>query len=120
MGGKPGSEHEPVAFHLGARFLSDPLGAKIQFVYDGGCLQSAGLASGDIIIAINRLQATKENIQGLLEPYAVGDQVTFAVFRGDVLMEFAVSLTAAVADTYYLEITERECSRRNNWLHKPN
>lgn len=119
MGGTPGEDHEPAAFRLGARFLPDPRGAIIQFIYEDGCLQNAGLAVGDIVIAVNNLQATKENLSNLLAPYSVGDAVVFTAFRRDELMEFEVALTEAISDTYYLEITERASDKRNIWLHNP-
>ena len=117
-GGKPGKEYEPAPFRLGASFVPDPLGAKVQLIYDDGCLQDAGIAAGDIVIAINNLQATKENLPQLLAPYSADDTVKFHAFRRDELMEFEVTLTEAIQDTYYLEITEKESSKRHIWLHK--
>ena len=118
MGGKRGNEREAPAFNLGARFIADPIGPRIQFIYDGGSLQAAGLAAGDVIIAIDNIQVSKEKINMVLEPYSINDSIKFTVFRGDLLMEFNVMLDEAKEDTYYLEITERESENRNNWLHK--
>jgi len=118
LGGKIGDKDQPQAFNLGAKFAADPLGAKIQIIYEGGCLQNAGLASGDIIIAVNKLQATKTNLNDILSPYSAGDTVIFTTFRRDELMEFPVSLAEAKDDTYYLDVTEKESTKRNIWLHK--
>jgi len=118
LGGKVGDKKAIQEFLLGAKFMDNPLGAKIQIVYESGCLQDAGLASGDIIIAINKLQTTKANINEVLSPYSPDDTVAFTVFRRDELMEFPVTLTQAKHDTYYLEVTEKESEKRNVWLHK--
>ena len=118
LGGKIGDKDEPQAFNLGAKFVADPLGAKIQIIYEGGCLQNAGLATGDIIIAVNKLQATKTNLNDILTPHSAGDTVIFTTFRRDELMEFPVSLAEAKDDTYYLDVTEKESTKRNIWLHK--
>jgi len=117
-GGKVGKKHEPPAFQLGAKFVANPLGATIQVIHDDGCLQNAGLATGDIVIAINNLQTNKNNLLTHLSPYSAGDTVTFTVFRRDELMEFKVTLTDAEHDTYYLEVSEKESNKRNVWLHK--
>ena len=119
-GGKPADDIKSNAFRLGAKFIPDPLGQKILVIYDGGCLQSAGLATGDIIIAVENLQVTNANLTQLLSPYSVGDTVKFTVFRRDELMEFQVNLTEPERDTYYLEVTEKQSSKRNFWLHRHN
>ena len=117
-GGKPGKKHALPAFQLGAKFESNPLGTKIQIIYDDGCLQSAGLATGDIVIAINNLHVGKNNLANLLAPCSVSDKVTFTAFRRDELMHFQVTLTEAKHNTSYLEITEKKSTKRNAWLHK--
>lgn len=110
----------PVRFNLGARFLADPLGAKLQVLFEGGDLQNAGLAANDIVIAINGLKAGKDNLLTVLAPCQVGDCVTFHAFRRDELMQFEVNLTAATADTWYLEALGSEESNPllSGWLHQ--
>jgi predicted metalloprotease with PDZ domain len=119
-GGKPARDEEPIGFRLGAKFVSDPLGVKIQLIYDDGCLQDAGLAVGDVLIAIDGLQVKTENLTSLLAAYSAGDSARFTAFRRDELMEFQVILSSAVEDTFYLVITEKECDKRNSWLHLKN
>lgn len=116
---KPNNNNIAPAFDLGARFIADVGGAKVQFVYDGGCLQMAGIAANDVIVAVNALKANKDNISSLLQANQTGDRVPFHVFRRDELMTFEVELSKAKLDTYYLEMdTDTQIStRRQLWLH---
>lgn len=106
------------AFNLGARFIADPMGAKVQFILDDGDLQTAGLAANDVIIAVNGLKTGKDNLASLLTPNEVGDRVSLHVFRRDELMQFDVKLTDAIADCWYLEDSKSEpdLKSRNQWL----
>ena len=104
---------------LGARIGEHKLGAKIQIIYDDGPLQNAGAAAGDVIIAIDGLHATKNNLTTLLAPYQVGDQLPVHVFRRDELMEFSITLLEQKKDTYYLQ-TAGETTQQSayqSWLH---
>lgn len=104
MGGTPAKNNvTPLAFKLGARFLADPLGAKIQLLHEDCDLQQAGLAANDIIIAIEGVKVGKDNLLSVLAPCQAGDVVTVHAFRRDELMQFEVTLTSATADTWYLE-----------------
>ena len=118
-GGKPASDNGATGFFLGARFANHNLGAKVLVVYDDGDIQMAGLASGDVIIAINKLKVTNQNILPSLAPYSAGDTVTLHVFRRDELYETELTLTAARNDTCYLEIDTEDTAKsdsRDEWL----
>ena len=106
------------AYNLGAKFIPDDSGARVQYIYAGGCLQTAGIAVGDVIVAVNGLKANKDNIPALLQANQPGDKVTWHVFRRDELMSFQVELIAASKDTYYLErAADRQFDRqRQAWL----
>ena len=114
---KPNNSTAP-AFDLGARFIPDNSGAKIQFVYEDGCLMDAGIAANDVIVAVNELKANKDNIMLLLQANKPGDKVPFHVFRRDELMCVEVTLRKARLDTYYLEVDSDELStpQRKVWL----
>lgn len=121
-GGTPTNSNNTVtapAFDLGARFIADASGAKLQFVYEGGCLQQAGIAANDVIVAVNALKANKDNISSLVQANQVGDRVPFHVFRRDELMVFEVELSRAKLDTYYLEMDPdtQLSAKRQLWLH---
>lgn len=119
MGGTPpkANANGPV-FNLGAKFIADPSGVKAQLILDGGDLQRAGVAANDVIIAVNGLKATKDNIATLLAPFSAGDTVELHVFRRDELMIMAMTLTHGRDDTWYLETLPDQVSarRREQWL----
>ncbi len=119
-GGTPGKENGEVPLALGVRYGSDPLGAKLLNVFDGGAAQEAGLSAGDIVVAIDGLRATQENIEKLLAWHRSQENVKVHAFRRDELMAFTVPLRRAPVDTCYLQqdekATETQRSIRTGWL----
>ena len=117
-GGKA-KDDDKAAFNLGVKLQSNPAGAKVQVVYEGGAIQQAGIASGDIIIAVNKLKASKETLLSLLATYSHGgDDVVFDVFRRDELMVFTINLQEPVGNTYFLTALDDEDKKqpRSEWL----
>jgi len=120
-GGKAGKESKREPLALGVRYGNDPLGAKLLNVFDGGAAQKAGLAAGDIVVAVDDLRATQENIEKLLN-YQRGKQtMELHAFRRDELMHFSVPLQTAPLDTCYLlqsETSDADTTKlRDDWLH---
>ena len=107
-----------ILFNLGAKLLPDPQGVKLALLYEDGDLQRAGLAAGDIIIAIDGLKTSKDNLIQLLSLYSAGDSVEAHAFRRDELMVFNITLHEAKPDTWYLEILDDTDSKfkRDAWL----
>lgn len=119
-GGKAGKENSETPLALGVRYGSDPLGAKLLNVFDGGAAQEAGLSAGDIVVAVDGLRATQENIEKLLGYNRSKENVKVHAFRRDELMEFIVPIRQAPLDTCYLiqdeTANETQLSLRNGWL----
>ncbi|MBI3146368.1 MAG: M61 family metallopeptidase [Pseudogulbenkiania sp.] len=82
---------------LGVRTASDPLGVRLTHVLDGGAAQLAGLAGGDVVVAVDRLKVS--DLDKALSRFPAGETVKLHVFRRDELMTFNVELQAAPADT---------------------
>jgi len=120
QGGKPGGRKGPPRTVLGVRSGDDALGAKLLNVFDGGAAQQAGLAAGDVVIAINGLRVSNGSLDKVIASYAAGDSVQLHAFRRDELMTFSAALQAAPADTCYLADIEApdtaQQQRRNAWL----
>ena len=118
VGGKAPDNKQAKTFNLGAKFMADPCGVSVQIVYEDGAIQQAGIASGDTIIAINKLKASNDNIAALLGHYSPGDNVVFDVFRRDELMSFTVTLQQPVNNTFYLTKLDNEdlTQKRRQWL----
>lgn len=118
MGGKEGDKKDYSPFTLGGRFATDSAGARIITTYDNGALQRAGLAAGDILIAINGLKVSKENLRTLLAPYRTGETLQLHAFRRDELMEFTLSLEPSISDTCFLKWQDTAADKRQSWLHQ--
>ena len=73
-----------------------------------------------MIIAINGLKASKDNLATLLAPYNSGEIIEVHGFRRDELMRFTVTLTPAIEDTWYLETDGDEVTarKRGEWLQQ--
>jgi predicted metalloprotease with PDZ domain len=119
-GGKAGKENGEPPLALGVRYGSDPLGAKLLNVFDGGAAQEAGLSAGDVVVAVDGLRATQENIEKLLAWHRDKESVRLHAFRRDELMEFAVPIKQAPCDTCYLVLKEdadgTQIAIRQGWL----
>ncbi len=122
-GGKPGKERvapdTPSVRWLGAK-LAAGAEAKLQHVYSGGPAERAGLAGGDIVVAIDGLRASPEAIRRLLERRQAGETVTVHAFRRDELVTTALTLAEAPRDTCWLALTANIAddvrARRDAWL----
>jgi predicted metalloprotease with PDZ domain len=119
-GGNAGKESKQTPLALGVRYGTDPLGAKLLNVFDDGAAQQAGLSAGDVVIAVDGIRATQENIEKLLANHREKQHVAVHAFRRDELMSFSVPIQEAPEDTVYLELAEqtgKEALRlRNAWL----
>ncbi len=106
---------------LGGRIAVDPVGAKLLQVLDNGPAAHAGLAAGDIIVALDGIRTSKETLEKTINTYQVEDEVTVHAFRHDELCKFMLVLTAAPLDTCYLEINDSADSKqqaaRQSWLN---
>lgn len=104
---------------LGAQMTrNNPLVAAV--VLADGPGEQAGLAPGDQLVALDGLRITAANLAGRLADYQPGDQARLAVFRGDELIEFALTLQAPPLDTVSLQPIEdaddQVLFRRAAWL----
>ncbi len=118
-GGTVGDEAAPLRASAGVRAVTDPLGARVSHVFAGQAAQRAGVAAGDIIIAVDGLRVTADTLEAQVADHAPGAEVTVHLFRNDELMVFSVVLQAAPEDTVYLVVDEDDGAgrgRRRAWL----
>ena len=105
---------------IGVRTTTENNHIKLANVLSGGAAEISGLAAGDVVVAIDRLQVTAANFRKCLDHYAVGQTVVFHVFRRDELMEFEVTLMAPPHDTCELillkDVDNTTARRREAWL----
>jgi predicted metalloprotease with PDZ domain len=94
--------------------------AKLQHVCTGSAAERAGLAAGDVLIAIDGLRATGSSLQGMLEHRRVGETLQVHAFRRDELFATTLTLEAAPLDTCWLTLDGDAAApvlaRRSAWL----
>ena len=89
-------------------------GLQLQRVSETGSAQLAGLAAGDVIIAVNGLKLNLAQLEQQLALANVGDSWHIHAFRRDELYEFTVDLQAAANTTIALQITDSRQAQK--WL----
>jgi len=119
-GGKAGKVSKAPATWLGAELVARGDRDVFKTVHADSPAEIAGLAAGDVAIALDNLQLTARNIDSRMQEYHAGDRVTLTVFRRDELIRLSVTLMAPPADTCYLT-EEEDCSsaaeqRKRAWL----
>jgi predicted metalloprotease with PDZ domain len=91
----------------------------IAYVFNGTSAEAAGLAAGDVLVAIDGLRLTAGNAAARIEALRPERAVRVHYFRGDELFEALVTPAAAVADTWTLTLVDgaaEELARRKAWL----
>lgn len=115
---------EPLAERpeLGARLQPNGSEARLAVVLDGRPAQEAGLAPGDLIVAVDGLRATAANLDALIARASAAGAVPVPVhaFRRDELMRFDLVPRPAPADTCELRLDpqapEPALAARRAWL----
>ncbi|WKE67152.1 peptidase M61 [Gallaecimonas kandeliae] len=112
QGGQPGKAR-PSRLVLGAKTLDADGGIKLQNVIHGGSADQAGLAAGDVIVAIDGLRARQGQLAKQLA--AIGERaVEVHAFRRDELMTFELIPSPAPLDTAVLALAEPD--KLKGWL----
>jgi len=115
-GGKAASGPLPNCW-LGVKLAAD---LKLQHVFNGGPAERAGLAAGDVLVALDGVRASTEALNTLATDRAAGEHVTIYAFRRDELFTADLVLDAAPLDTCYLslraEASPEAAGLRNAWL----
>ena len=124
VGGNRGNASKVPATWLGAS-LSPASGRDVfAAVHANGPAEKAGLAAGDIAVALDNHKMTAANLSDRLREYHDGDDATLTVFRRDELMRIHIKLSTPPADTCYLildeECTDEQLQRRRAWLETDN
>ena len=91
---------------LGAHFVADSGGAKLSVVLDGGAARQAGLAAGDVIVAVDGIRAAADTLEAQIARVPAGYSVSVHAFRRDELMRFDLRPQPAPMDTCELRVAE--------------
>jgi predicted metalloprotease with PDZ domain len=108
------------ALTLGAAYRARDGGIELVSVLDGGVAQVAGLAPGDLLVAIDGLRVSQRKLRKRLARLKSGERVPAHAFRGDELLAFELGLADAPHDTVYLELSADASAQarilREDWL----
>ena len=91
----------------------------IALVPNGSPAERAGLAAGDLLVALDGLRITSANWTKLLDTLAPERPVELHFFRGDELLQTRLVPVAPPADTWVLTLAEVDgvkLERRRKWL----
>lgn len=103
---------------LGATVVDAAGGVRVTQVLAGGPAERAGLAGGDVIVALNRLSVSLEDVDRHLLRHADLAQMDIHFFRLGQLQCSTLSVEPAPADTANLQIIDVESLTR--WLGDSN
>ncbi|MFP4495715.1 MAG: M61 family metallopeptidase, partial [Halochromatium sp.] len=105
---------------IGVRLQPDTAEARLAVVLDGRPAQRAGLAAGDLIVAVDGLRATAGNLDALIARAAGTGPIRVHAFRRDELLETEVLPALAPEETCELRLDEGATAarraRRAAWL----
>ena len=117
-GGKPVHSKKAAGLAmLGIRARAQGDDTAVTHVLEGGAAQEAGLAAGDLLVAVDGLRPGHAGLDASLAKRRAGERVRIHAFRRDELMSFEAQLRRADADTCVL--TESGGARRRllgRWL----
>ncbi|WP_211234037.1 M61 family metallopeptidase [Chitinilyticum litopenaei] len=94
----------PSRLELGCRWQPVAEGLKLTHVLSDSPAERAGLAAGDVIVAINGLRASAELLEGLLLADVAAACLALHLFRRDELLCLSAHPGATVADTIGLRL----------------
>lgn len=91
---------------IGALSESNPLGVRLKVVYEDEAASQAGLAPGDVIIALDNMRTTKSELDNIIKR-AAGSRLTVHYFRRDELLTTSLTPQTGEARLYSLKLKEQ-------------
>ncbi|MHB8237134.1 MAG: M61 family metallopeptidase, partial [Acidithiobacillus ferrivorans] len=105
---------------LGATWRPHALGAQLCHVQTGGPAEQARLSPDDILVALDGVRSTAEQVPTQLDALPAGAALRIHFFRDDILMETQLTPAPPPPDTAWLELLEDVdevvLARRRAWL----
>ncbi|MBC3764598.1 M61 family metallopeptidase [Neptunicella marina] len=103
-----------IKHQFGATYNAEPSGVKITSVLNDSPASKAGLAKGDVLVALGEWQITASNLQSLIDKLTA--KTTLLVFRRGKLLKLTFSPVAALKDSIYLTVKDKDLA--DKWLAK--
>ncbi|SDH84034.1 M61 family metallopeptidase [Propionivibrio dicarboxylicus] len=101
---------------LGVKTTAEGELLRLTHVYDGGAAQAAGLAAGDLLVAIDGLRVTPTTLEAMLARRQAGEMLRVHTFRRDELREVSVKLDAP--DKTDARLSVGKTGEARVWPHK--
>ncbi len=101
---------------LGIRSRAEGKDALVTHVLEGGAAMEAGIAAGDVIVAIDGLRMGAGGLDAQLAARKPGATLRVHAFRRDELLEFGVRLKRAARDTCVLSAAAGRNALMDKWL----
>ena len=116
-GGKPAASKNAAGLAmLGIRARAQGDDTAVTHVLEGGAAQEAGIAAGDLLVAVEGLRPGQAGLDAALAKRRAGERVRIHAFRRDELMSFEAQLKRADADTCVLTESASGKRLRQRWL----
>ena len=117
-GGQPAEK--TMCAWLGAGWRPHALGAQLRQVRTGSPAEQAGLSPDDILVAVEGVRTTAEQLQAQLDAIPEGAAARVQFFREDILQEARLVPTPPPQETIWLELLDDVdavvLARRRAWL----
>ena len=99
---------------LGATFKAASAGVSLTQVFRDGPAEQAGLAAGDVLVAVGKLQVSHESIEAVLNRHRDSRQLIVDFFRLGELRTTTLQITLDESNTAAIAPDKREAL--NAWL----
>jgi predicted metalloprotease with PDZ domain len=91
-GGEWQDQPDPAPRVLGIRFKPEAMGVRVTHVLTDSPAEAAGIAPGDVLLAMDGLQIVSATLEKAIAQYSTKQTITFHLFRRDELMSMPVKL----------------------------
>jgi predicted metalloprotease with PDZ domain len=113
-------DEEPLLSDIGVHWNDNKPGLVVKTVVGGSAGETAGLISGDEILAIGDERLTRKNIDKVMTSFSPGDQVSLLVSRRGKITSLDITLDVAIPDRYEILLksgfTKRDIARLKRLL----
>ena len=111
---------QAIKHDLGFTHSNTADGLRIKQVFDNRAAQCAGIAPGDVVMAINRQKPLSNNIQRIIDLEKKNTVIPIHVFRDDVLHTLQFPILPAPKNIAYLYLAPSKNMLIHSWLHQKN
>ena len=113
-------DEEPLLSDIGVHWNDDKPGLVVKTVVDGSGGATAGLITGDEILAIGDERLTRENLEKLMTSFSPGEQVSLLISRRGKVINLEITLDVAIPDRFEIvlksDFEKRDISRLKSLL----